>query len=582
MMKKTYLMSAAVLLAALFLSLTAVFYFQPILNANPFLVIVLTLLVGGLLFYLKSFPTEMAQWEKPKKVSLAIFLPVFSILAAFSLKGNQAFLFDNHFLIVAAVYVGTFLLIAAVTLAIIKFVLTIKPVTELHKTSLWWIFLYMLPMLGASMIMFIAFYPAAMTPDSMAQWEQAKTQEFTNWHPVMFTWTIMLLTKIWDSPGIVALFQVFLLALTMGYMGYLMKRFRVNPFIIWAILIGAAILPITSILSITIWKDVTYSISLLFFSLLMILLVKTNGEETKKTSFMILFLLSSFLMVFFRHNGFPVFVVTMIVTLIMYRHTWKRLLPAALVIIIIHQVITGPVYEKLEVHPSDPQEALSIPTQQIANIVVNDGDMTTEQREYINDLMLLEVWPEKYNPYSVDPIKFAWGDYDRFVIYDDWKGYFTIWGQLVVQNPVLAVEGFLKQSSLVWQMNLPDDGKMNRYVTNIYYGNEFGLVNKVLHPYVTQQAEKVLRVSSPAEEYMWRPAVYIFLMTLLVYIAYLRNNWRVWLLLLPVALNTGAVTASIPAQDYRYLFSTTLFFFAALFISLISFKQGGRAEDEKA
>src|SRR5699024_8154421 len=133
------------------------------------------------------------------------------------------------------------------------------------------IFLYMLPMLGASMIMFIAFYPAAMTPDSMAQWEQAKTQEFTNWHPVMFTWTIMLLTKIWDSPGIVALFQVFLLAVTMGYMGYLMKRFRVNPFIIWAILIGAAILPITSILSITIWKDVTYSISLLFFSLLMIL-----------------------------------------------------------------------------------------------------------------------------------------------------------------------------------------------------------------------------------------------------------------------------------------------------------------------
>ncbi|OHX51960.1 hypothetical protein BB777_03535 [Planococcus faecalis] len=358
-------------------------------------------------------------------------------------------------------------------------------------------------------------------------------------------------------------------------MGYLMKRFKVNTWILWAVLIVAAIVPVNSIMSIIIWKDVLYSTSLLFFSLLILLLVKTKGLETKKVSFVLLFLLGSFMLVFFRHNGFPVFVITMIAALIMYRRMWKQLLPMTLGIIIIHQVITGPVYTALDVVDSDPQEALSIPTQQIANIVTKNGDMTEEQREYINRLMPLELWPEKYNPSSVDPIKFSWGEYDRWVIYDDPAQYAKHWAQLVLQNPGLAVEAFLDETSLVWQMRLEEDGHMNRFVTNIYYGNEFNLLNQVIYPKVTYSAQLYLKVDTEAEEFLWRPAVYLFFITLFMYVAYLRNNWRVWLILLPIALNTAAVMATMPAQDFRYLFNASLFFYAALLISLLNFDDKG-------
>lgn len=579
-MKKTYYKSAAVFLAALFLSLTAVFYFQPILNASPILVIAALIVFFALIWYIYPFKDAVSSWTKPKKISLAIFLPLYSVITAFSLRGEQGYLADNNILIRLAVYLGMFLAVAVVSLAAIRFLLSFTPATEQRQTSLFYVFLYMLPMLAASLFMFIAFYPAAMTPDSLSQWEQAKTQEFSDWHPVMFTWTIMFLTQIWDSPGIIALLQIALLALTMGYLGYLMRRFNVHPFLIWAVLIVMAIMPTSAIFSIIIWKDVIYSVSLVFFSLMIVLLVKTNGDESKKTSFLILFLISSFVLVFFRHNGFPVFLITMFFTIIMYRHMWKRLVPAALLIIIIHQVITGPVYTSLEVVGSDPQETLSIPTQQIANIVVNGGDMTEAQREYINRLMPLELWEEKYNPYAVDPIKFSWGDYDRWVIYNDWPGYFKIWSQLVMQNPGLATEAFLKEASLVWQINQPEDGYMNRYVTNLYYGNEFGLVNKVIQPHVTQAAAKYLKVDTAKEEFIWRPALYTFLTVLLFYVAYLRNNWRVWLMLLPIALNTAAVTAAIPAQDFRYLYANPLFFYVAIFISLIAFvpKGGGRID----
>lgn len=579
-MKKIHLTGAAYFVAALFLAFTAIFYFQPILNSHPLLIIIMTLGLFFLLLYIRTCRSDIKDWTRAKKVSLAIFLPLFSVLAGLSLLGNQEYLSDNHWLIRAAVYLGLFLTIALIVLAIIKLLLSIQAPRGEQEVSPFYVLLYMLPMLGASLIMFIAFFPAAMTPDSLAQWEQSETRVFNNWHPVVFTWLIMILRQIWDSPGVVALFQLIAMSVAMGYMGYLMKRFMVKPWIIWAVLIAAAVVPVNSIMSIIIWKDILYSTSLFFFSLLIMLLVKTKGLEAKKISFILLFLLGSFMLVFFRHNGFPVFVITMVAVLIMYRNMWKQLLPMAIGIIILHQVVTGPVYTALDVIPSDPIEVLSIPTQQIANVLVNDGDITEEQMDYFDQVLPIELWLEKYDPYTVDPIKFSWEEYDRELITDDPARYAKHWSQLVMQNPGLSIEAFLDETSLVWQMRMEEGSDMNIYVTNIYYGNKFGLLDKIISTRLTHYANAYLRVDTEAEEYLWRPAVYLFLITLFIYIAYLRNDWRVWLILLPIALNTAAVMATIPAQDFRYLFNTSLFFYAAFLISLLDFRARGGIKHE--
>ena len=60
--------------------------------------------------------------------------------------------------------------------------------------------------------------------------------------------------------------------------------------------------------------------------------------------------------------------------------------------------------------------------------------------------MPLPLWEEKYNPYSVDSIKFSWGDYDRFVIYDNPKQYASMWSDMVLANPGLATEGLFNSN----------------------------------------------------------------------------------------------------------------------------------------
>ncbi len=228
-----------------------------------------------------------------------------------------------------------------------------------QKKVAWWnLALYCIPFLVVSFFFLVAFYPAAMTPDSLAQWEQAKTREFTNWHPVVYTWVIMALTFIWDSPAIIAVFQIGLLSLASGFLGYTLERFLFPKKFIWLGLVLLALSPVNAIYSITIWKDVVYSAFMLLFSIIIFILVKTSGQETRKLSFLVMFVLVSLGLVFFRHNGFPVFVVTMIMTIIMYKAYWKRLITVTLLIIAVHQLVTGPLYTKMDVVPSDPQEAL--------------------------------------------------------------------------------------------------------------------------------------------------------------------------------------------------------------------------------
>jgi len=567
-------------IVSIILSCSAVFFFHPIKNVPLLLLILLSIVLFLVIRTALPFWNEVRIFSQSKKISFLIFFVLFPLFVVVSVKGEQLYLLDNHLLVVGSVYLGFFATIVIIVAALIRIMLKVQLPSGEKKVAWWNLVLYCIPFLVVSIFFLVAFYPAAMTPDSLAQWEQSKTREFTNWHPVVYTWVIMALTFIWNSPAIVAIFQIVLLALASGFLGYTLERFLFPRKFIWLGLVLLALSPVNAIYSITIWKDVVYSAFMLLFSIIIFILVKTAGKETRNLSFLIMFVLISLGLVFFRHNGFPVFVVTMIMTIIMYKTYWKRLITVTLLIIAVHQLVTGPLYTKMEVIPSDPQEALSIPTQQIAAIVTGEGNLTDSQRQYVNRLMPLPLWEEKYNPYSVDSIKFSWGDYDRFVIYDNPKQYATKWGNMVLANPGLAAEGLFNQTSLVWQMNEPKDGYTSKYVTNIYLNNEFDLKNHILQPTITNLARTYLYKAEELKEIIWRPAVYTTLALLFIYIAYLRNDWRAWLLIFPIALNTGSVFVAIPAQDFRYLFSNSLFMYLAFFISFMTYQKSRQYNEQ--
>ena len=64
----------------------------------------------------------------------------------------------------------------------------------------------------------------------------------------------------------------------------------------------------------------------------------------------------------------------------------------------------GPVYTKLDLN-GEPVESLGIFLNQMASVVAYDGDMTEEDREYMNGLLPLENYKDTYRPCVVDLLK---------------------------------------------------------------------------------------------------------------------------------------------------------------------------------
>lgn len=561
-----------IFLVSLYSTAGIFFFYFPIKNVPALFLFI------GLIFIFAVFSKVYKRFfkifiERPNKQGWFVisFSALLAVLFLLSTRGPQDYLQDNSIVIVLLTYFGSFLFVAACIALIVSTIR--KHESSNHSNSIipQDFILYFMIIFLTGFVYLIAFYPAIMSPDSLSSWGQAHTKEFNDWHPIVFTWIIMILSYIWDSPAIVSLFQILVLSLILAYSFCQFQKLGINKFLLVIMSFIIAIIPSFGIYNIIIWKDVLFSASILIFTVHLFMIMRSKGKWLSSKINIIFFFLASFGVVFLRHNGFPIFVLTMLALLLYYwKSVWKIAGPTFLILVIAHEILTGPVFAYLDVKPSDPNEALSIPTQQIANIIKNDGNLTPEQLKYYNSIFPIEMWKEKYLPHTVDPIKFSWAEYNRKIIYDDFPKYFKTWGEVVVQNPSLAMEAFIKHTALVWQMSTPQYGYTSTYITFIMK-NDYGLESKSINTSLTNGVTKYLEFSKaqPFVKLVWRPAFYAFFILLFWVVIFLKNGWKSTIVILPFLLNILSVAAAMPAQDFRYLFANVLLSFVFPFMALI-------------
>jgi hypothetical protein len=561
-------------IAALISTMCTILFFSPI-NRDIFA-------KGVFLFFLLFAAYYMVSQSKARLLSLSrskqwvvgLFMLLFPFFSVISMKGEQTHLQHSSRFIKSLIYIGTYVSTSIIVLSIALWILSIKPNRPNPDKKWWLIFVYAFPSLIVWSFYLIAFFPGAMTADSIFQWEQAHTGKFNDWHPVMYTFFIMMVTAIWDSPAAIGIAQIIIISVVIGYCLFELEKAGAPKWAVWTVSILFAVSPVNGIYSITVWKDILYSTFILLFTTLICKLIMTNGNWLKRFPSFIFFTITALGVVFFRHNGFVVCLVSLMILFAVFRHLWKQWLLVISLVVAIHYAVTGPLFTYLNVTPSDPNEALSIPTQQIARVIAYNGEMTEQQAEYINKIMSLDLWKKFYNPYVTDPIKFS-GHYNKKAIFPDHLStYLRTWWKICLQNPRLVIEAMIKQTSLVWQMNEPTDGYTSMFVTNVFYGNKFGLKNEVISQPITNIVGTYLKWSeTTGKPFLWRPAVYMFFIILFTFISFLRNDRKAWLLPIAVLLNAGTVFIALPAQDFRYLYSNSLVFFIAFLFAFISYRE---------
>ncbi|MFP7492552.1 DUF6020 family protein [Terribacillus saccharophilus] len=425
--------------------------------------------------------------------------------------------------------------------------------TEVSKLQILW---YMLPMIAVWMIYLLAFFPGNMSPDSLTHWREVQSHEFNNWHPIAYTMVILLLTQIWDSPAVVVVFQILFMSFVYSYAIYSLRQYGLGKKLAWMAALLWAVLPINGIFSTILWKDVVYSTFIVYLTIFIMKTILQEGRNLRTWGGIATFTLLLLGIAFFRNNGLPIAVVTAIGMMVVYRRNWKQLLTPVVLVTALYLIVTGPVFTAYNVKSANPNESLSIPTQQIAAVVSQDGELTDEQRDYLDSILPIEDW-DAYNPYLTDRIKFHDNFKDDVVVADMGK-YISVWFEIVKQNPALVVEAYLKQTSLIWQINKPVDGYTNPYTIDVD-PNSMGLETKPVSQTLYDVVEYGLETSRyHTEELFWRPAVFSILIVLFSLIASRKLGMIAWLPILPVLLNSGTMLVGLPAQDYRYQVSNAM------------------------
>lgn len=417
----------------------------------------------------------------------------------------------------------------------------------------------------------IAFYPGLMSADSLDQWKQLTNFEFKDAHPAFHTLIYWLITRIYYNPISVSVFQILCLSTVWTY-GIIstLKNLKPNNFqklIIIVISILFYISPQNGLMSITLWKDVLFSYSILFLTinLFNIIFDKDWIFNKKNKWLLILSLVSIFLL---RHNGMIVYASTAISLFILYKIKFIKIFIVSIFIILF---IKYPLFNLLKVSKINGSFSSSYSIDYLNGYIFTDKSLKEKYQEFYARLYPQKNVPFIFNSYCINYWSVGIDSYFYKSNSEQINKYLT---KEIANNPNIFWGLVKKRSSLLWQVNQPpeaytyttpiDDYDSRSVLKNIYNIKSYNPNSKLtffIRNYI------YLSESEKYKSLFWRPALNLILILTISLVFFKRyKNLLVFLILIPILTLSLGLIPTLPGQDYRYLFSNYLLYFFYLLI----------------
>jgi len=427
--------------------------------------------------------------------------------------------------------------------------------------------LYALPMMLAWLIMLMIFWPGILTNDSLGQWKQMVTGNFNDWQSAVYSLLIFFLTRIWNSPAVVALAQIILLAVVAAYGLRVFEENGAHPLVMWGLSLLFAFFPVSMIFMSTIWKDIPYAVAFLWLTIILLQIYLSNGGWIRNWKHVFALGISAICVALFRKNGIAISVSVLVILIFVYFRYWKAFCASAGLFILLYLAVTGPLYSTMQIADESTGQSNLIFLHHIAAHVNAGTELTEEESTYLGSFLPLSEWD--YWCYYVGPISYG-PVFNRQAFLASGKENSSLAIDLLIRNPLVDINHTLCASELVWRIS-NSHGYMKS--THGFYSwgdekegwvvpNEFGIEEASLFPQLINPFMTWLRGFGFADDYLvWylRPALYLYLTLFSISIALLRDaDWRVWVVGLPVFSQSAVLFLISFAPAFRYQFGTCL------------------------
>lgn len=425
----------------------------------------------GLLAKIKSFysntidyilKTKFFQYELKQRIQIIIatfFLTLYFSLSFSVIKAGNDYIIQNKWRIIFS-FIIIFIAILNLFILLVKNKIKVKKLSNSKNLFLIALAIMLVIMLG----MYFVGETIGTSSDIQDQYNQAVTGEYNNWHPVAHTFLFYKLPIVifGESINSVMLFQYLFMAGVFAYLIYSMIRFGHKAYLI---IIMIALMLINNSFRYIIkfpWKDIPFAFSLLLLTTCLMWIYFTKGKWLKSKWNVAFFIVSCMLVLLLRHNGILAFIPTSIALILAYKSVRIKIAIICASMLVVYFAITSVLFGLLDIkgHSQSFAEAVGVPNNQLCYIVKNYGNLTDEQREFINSIVPVSVIKNNYEIGNFNSIKWRKNIegtayyYSGEFIQENKQEYIKTWLNVLRNNKRLAVEGYFYATRELWVSRL--------------------------------------------------------------------------------------------------------------------------------
>lgn len=332
------------------------------------------------------------------------------------------------------------------------------------------------------------YYPGFIFSDTMSSIQQAVgIAGWNNHHPVMYTMFIKVCLKVGSFLGgdntigcvIYCISQMLYMSICLSYLlCWLYKRMNIPRVLLGVMIVFYGVTPYFAQMSIAMWKDPVFSVTLVAMTVLLTDVILSRGTVLLKNPFLWgIYIFLALVTIFVRNNGIYITLFVGFVLLIVYclkrkediGKSLRKLVLCTIVVLVFSQLITGPLYNQLGIQ-KETVESYGIFLNQMARVAAYQGNMSDEDKEYMDQLLPIELYESTYRPCCVDMLKWD-ANFNPSVLEN---GFFERYFSMLLKNPKLFFEGWELQTYGFWTVNCEE--------INYYSGNIMGGVPRNYYP----------------------------------------------------------------------------------------------------
>lgn len=420
-----------------------------------------------------------------------------------------------------------------------------------------------------NVLCFLTYFPGVGMNDGLNIMNRgmAMTQQF----PVMYCIVIVFFTKIGSALGslqysviIYSVLQLICVSAIYTWIVIWFSKKCAPKYLKYLVMIYFFVEPLLAMYSISMLKDTLFSLLLFVFVLIVYDLV-IEKEKITRVLYWVFFVIVLGGILSLRNNGSYVVFPMLFILFICCKENRKGIMFVIVILVTIF------LLEKILMIYFGAeqlfQEIVGIPLQQMAAVVANNGSMTVEQTNFLNKLMPLEEMAIKYNPGTVDTIKWDVA-FDREFLNEHKVDFLITWLGMLPNNFLIYVKAYLQETFWFW-------APYQNGIVQCFYSIENEnlvqfLVTNGIHdqPLLPETLNSILRTWYGLGSRFFREGVCFWIMLSSLVLAILKNKtWRMIIVYAPILLLWLTIMITTPISfSFRYVlvFAYALPFFVGI------------------